>query len=725
MDCPRVSATKYGSLSRIGIDRTVRFLVLFLCMALSAGWPAPVAASSNVVEATRMASPLDTGWKFARRDDYGAILPDFDDKGWADVTLPHSFNGSDGDDGGGYYRGPAWYRLTLPLRKPAADRRVYLQFDGAALSAELWVNGTSIGRHDGGHAAFRFDITDALRDGPNSFAVRVDNTMRPTILPMGGDFTVFGGLYRRVWLLEVSDAHVDLLDYGGPGVRVRTGRVDAGNARIESVARVRNQGTRARRLEVRTEILDAEGRTVASASENVRVAPGAVAPVRSQLAVAQPRLWKGRQDPYLYRAVTQVREGGQTLDSVDVPLGIRTIAFDAQRGFVLNGEPYPLYGVNLFHSGRPGRGLAVTDDEIREDFAIFEDMGASSLRLVHFQHPKTAYDEADRIGFPIWTEIGLNGVVDFGPGFRANAVQQMRELIRQTYNHPSVVMWGLGNEIYSTDPRVTDLLETLEAVVREEDPGRPTIYAHCCQEDDHPKALVSDIIGFNRYFGWYTHDEQTLGKWIDRFHAAYPDKPFIVSEYGAGASIRHHEDPPKIHPTDGPFHPEQIQTLYHEQNWKELQTHKGPIGSYVWVGIDLASDGRTEGDRDGINDKGLVTYDRNVRKDAFWWYKANWSQEPVLYITSRRHVLRSTPEVEVKVYSNRGDVTLTVNGRSFGTRAAEGHIARWQEVRLQPGTNRIVVTARDGERLLTDAVEWQFQPRPEILGTAGSTAPQR
>lgn len=719
---PSVSAEQIGRVPGRLIVALALAILFALCSPAQSQSGTPAGADA---EAGRRIAPLDLGWKFHRGDDYGAIRPDFDDKNWQDVTLPHSFNGADGDDGGGYYRGPAWYRLTLPARKPATDRRVYLQFDGAALTAELWVNGEPIGRHDGGHAAFRFDISDALREGDNAIAVRVDNTWRPTVTPMGGDFTIFGGLYRPVHLIEVSDAHVDLMDYGGPGIRVLAERLDDGSAAVESIARIRNQGKGSRRLDVTTRILDAAGRAVATASERLRLPAGSVAPARSRLAIAEPHLWNGRRAPYLYRVVTEVREGGRKLDSIEVPLGIRTIAFDAKRGFLLNGEPYPLYGVNLFHSGRPGRGLAVTDEEIRQDFALFDEMGATSLRLVHFQHPKAAYDEADRLGFPVWTEIGFNGQLDFGPEFRANAIQQLRELIRQTYNHPSVVMWGLGNEVYSTDPRVTELLEELQAIAREEDPGRPTIYAHCCQEDDHPKARVTDLIGFNRYFGWYTHDEQTLGKWIDRFRSAYPDKPFFIGEYGAGASIRHQEDPPKIHPTDGPFHPEQVQTLYHEQNWREIRQHPGPVGAYVWVGIDLASDGRAEGDRDGINDKGLVTYDRQVRKDAFYWYKANWSQQPVLYVTSRRHVLRTTPGVEVKVYSNRGPVTLTVNGSNLGTREAEGHIARWADVRLRPGVNRIHVTARDGDRLLTDAVEWQFQPPPAVLESAGGSAAEQ
>jgi beta-galactosidase len=665
----------------------------------------------------RTTAALDADWRFFKGDPAGAADPALDDTKWARVTLPHSYNAADGDDGGGYYRGPGWYRRAIDLGRLPEGDRVHIQFDGAALASDVYVNGRKIGSHAGGHAAFRFDITGALMRGRNLIAVRVDNSKQAGITPLGGDFTVFGGLYRRVFLIQTAAAHIDLMDHGGPGVYVRATDIAPDKASIEAVVRMRNDGPAARKLALKTTILDQEGASVATATRSITAVAGTVAPVTINLAVANPRLWQGRRDPYLYRAVAEIVDGGSAIDRVEVPLGIRSFTVDAARGFQLNGRPYPLHGVNLFHSGRPGKGLAVTDAEVEADMATVDELGATGVRLAHFQHPRAAYDAADRIGFVLWTEIGINGEIDPGAAFTANAAQQMRELIRQNFNHPSVMFWGIGNEVYSTDPSVARLLETLDRVAQEEDPGRPTIYAHCCQADDDPKALASDLIGFNRYFGWYPDQKGTIGEWAAHFHAAFPKRAFAVSEYGAGASIIHQQDPPATPDPPSAWHPEQAQTLYHEKNWRDLRNRSGLFGTFVWLAFDLASDGRNEGDRAGINDKGLVTYDRATRKDAFYWYKANWSDAPLLYITGRRFTVRRKPAVEVKVYTNGGPVELILNGETIGRKAPEDHIASWADIRLRRGVNRIEVRGAKDGRALSDRVEWCYEPPPGILAS--------
>lgn len=683
----------------------------------SAQTPPPVDAAAET--AGRQVIALDAGWRFQRSDVYDALRPDFEDGKWAEVTLPHTFNGADGDDGGSYYRGPAWYRRSFDISAAAAGRRRFLQFDGAALAADVWVNGRHAGRHEGGHAAFRFDITDLLVPGHNVVAVRVDNTQRPEITPLGGDFTVFGGLYRRVFLIESAATHVDLLDYGGPGVAVRTGAITAAKANIDVDVRVSNDTTAKKRLGVRASVIDAAGRTVATATRSVDVAAGSVQPTQLAITIPDPHRWNGREDPYLYHVTTEILTlpNGAAVDRVEVPLGLRTIAFDGDKGFLLNGVPYPLHGVNLFNPGRPGRGLAVTDAEVDADFDTLYDLGVTGLRLVHFQHPQESYNAADRLGIPVWTEIGVNGRIDPGKPFADNVTQQMRELIRQNINHPSVILWGIGNEVYASGPEVPKLLSVAQAAAKAENSGRPTVYAHCCQGDDDPKAKVSDLIGYNRYFGWYKDQSgTTMASWADGFRAAHPHLPYAVSEYGAGASIRHQEENPPPPTTDGGWHPEQFQALYHETNWRALRDRPGLFATFVWVGFDLASDGRAEGDRDGINDKGLVTYDRAVRKDAFYWYKANWLDRPVLYITSRRHTERTEPVTDVKVYANGGPVTLSVNGVAMGTRPVNDHIARWSSVRLRPGANRIAVKAERGGQVIEDAVTWNYVPAPSITG---------
>jgi beta-galactosidase/beta-glucuronidase len=670
-----------------------------LALALALLFLAIVPASA----ADRTIVPLAAEWRFIRADVAGAEAPGFDDKKWLTVTLPHTLNGSDGETAG-YYRGGSWYRRAFEVKALAVGRRVFVQFDGAATRADVYVNGRFIGRHDGGHAGFRFDITTALKPGRNLLAVRVDNSSNKAITPLGGDFTIFGGLYRPVSLIEADAVHFDLLDHGGPGIYARTD----GTASVSVDARVTNSLSKARRASVFVRLLDADGREVARSTRGVRVPARSVRVANLRLDVPNPRLWDGVRDPYLYRLVASIGGG----DEVTVPFGFRTFRIDPALGFILNGKPYPLHGANLMHSARPVKGTAVTDAEIAEDFAILREMGPTGVRLVHFQHPRAAYDEADRLGLVAWTEIGINSEVADTPEFRANAAQQLRELIAQNYNHPSVVMWGLGNEVYSTEPYVARILAELNAVARSADPHRPTTYAHCCQGDDDPKALVTDVIGFNRYFGWYPDAKGTIGEWADRARASLPNRPIAVSEYGAGASILHQEDPPAQPVTTSGWHPEQYQALYHERNWRELKEKPYLWGKFIWVAFDLASAGRKEGDRPGINDKGIVTYDRQVRKDAFYWYQANWSDVPMLHLTSKRFTTRFDRRAEVKAYTNAGAATLVLNGREVGRVEPADHILRWT-VELQDGENRIEVRGADGK--LTDSAVWTYQKSPILI----------
>lgn len=682
-----------------------KFGNLWLAMLLL--WPT-TAATQTHSPAPRAILVLSSGWRFALGDMPDAISPGFSDDKWTKVTLPHSFDAGESGDGT-YYRGPGWYRRVFNVRALRPGRRLFIQFDGAALAADLYLNGKRIGRHEGGHAGFRFDLTDGLVPGPNVLAVRVDNSATRTITPLGGDFTIFGGLYRPVSLIETDDVHIDMADHGGPGVYARAIDISPARALISADARVTNDSESRRNIALVSRILDREGHEVARMTASLVVAPGATAIAKLLGRIPSPHLWNGVRDPYLYRVVTRIGEDG---DEVAVPLGLRTFRIDPAAGFILNGVRYPLHGVALQHSARPGEGTAVAPAEIAEDFTIIREMGANAVRLVHFQHPQAAYDEADRIGLVAWTEIGVNGEVEDTPAFRENAAEQLRELIAQNYNHPSVMMWGIGNEVYSEDPVVPRVLQGLQQIAKEADPTRPTVYAHCCQADDHPKALVTDVIGFNRYFGWYPNKAGvTIGAWAAGFHAAHPERAFAVSEYGAGASVLHQADPPgPVEPTSG-WHPEQYQALYHEKNWNELSDKRYIFATFVWVAFDFASAGRDEGDRRGINDKGLVTYDRKVRKDAWYWYQANWTERPMLYITSRRFNVRTRAAAEIKAYTNAGPVTLLFNGSVVGTVEPVGHIVRWQ-VMLREGLNRIEV--RSGESL-RDHVEWRYQRAPTMV----------
>ncbi|HLO93032.1 MAG TPA: glycoside hydrolase family 2 TIM barrel-domain containing protein, partial [Burkholderiaceae bacterium] len=617
--------------------RALRLLALI-------GW----AAAATLAHAGRITTVLDGAWRFQRADVSAAAEPGFDDAAWSTVALPHTYNGVDGEAGGAYYRGAAWYRHVIERPVRAKGRRQFLEFDGATMAADVWLNGRLVGRHEGGFARFRFDVTSMLRPGPNVLAVRVDNGSLPQVAPLGGDFTVYGGLARPVRLVDTDEAHIDLLDHGGPGVQFDTEELSPTRARLKVQVRLRNDAQQASQRQLLLTLRDADGRIVARHRSAVRLAADGSELVSAQLELARPHLWQGVFDPYLYRLHAELMDGRQVTDSVQLPLGLRRFAVDAQRGFLLNGKPYPLNGVNYFHAGRPGRGVAVGDAEIDEDLRILMELGLTGLRLVHYQHPPHAYERADELGLVLWTEVPLNAAMAETPEFRANLFQQMRELVRQNRHHASVAIWGLGNEVYRADEPIRALLADLHALARQEDPSRLTAYAHCCAPDDHPMALVADLAAYNRYWGWYDGSLQDIGPWADRLHAKLPEKPIGLSEYGAGASALQQEDPPRRPEPGGKWHPEQYQALFHEAYAGQIATRPFLWGNFVWLGFDHGSANRHEGDTNGRNDKGLVSYDRRHRKEAFHLLRAWWQGQPVLHIANRRASPRPAGAVTVK-----------------------------------------------------------------------------
>ncbi|HJV60798.1 MAG TPA: glycoside hydrolase family 2 TIM barrel-domain containing protein [Albitalea sp.] len=691
-----------GAVNRMARSgRWLALLLLILCVQAQA--------------ATRTSLALDGPWRFQRADVAGAEGPAFDDGDWSQVMLPHTYNAVDGEAGGAYYRGPAWYRLVIESATPRVDGRCrFLEFDGAALAADVWVNGRHAGRHEGGYARFRFDVTNLLTAGRNTLAVRVDNATLPSVAPLGGDFTVFGGLYRRVRLVETAPVHVDMLDHGGPGVAVDVAEQSPAGARLRVRVSLRNDMPSTRRLALRLTLRDAEGHAVAHAEQALRVRAGSTAAAEVPLHVERPRLWQGVLDPYLYRLRAEVLQAGAVVDELSLPVGIRTIALDPAHGLLLNGQPYALHGVNYFHAGRPGKGLAVGDAEVEEDMRILKELGVTGLRLVHFQHPQRAYELADELGFVLWTEIPLNSALQDTPAFRDNLSQQLRELQQQNRQHPSVAIWGLGNEVYRADAIIRALLASLHAQAKRDDPHRVTAYAHCCAADDDPMALQTDLTGYNRYWGWYDGQLSDLGPWADALHARLPARVVAISEYGAGASVQHQQEPPQRPRPDGHWHPEQYQALFHEAYWRQIAARPWLAGSFVWVGFDLASAGRNEGDRAGVNDKGLVTYDRRVRKDAYYLYQAHWRSVPMAHIASGRLTPRPAGATPVKVYSNAVRVTLQVDGVTLGTVPVVDRMAVWPTVALPAGRHVLMVSADNGA---IDTVEWQCIEASDSLAT--------
>lgn len=663
---------------------------------------------------------LVEGWRFVREDVQGAQAPRFDDGAWSSVVVPHTYNAADSGIGGAkargepegvYYRGPAWYRLSLD-HAPEPGKRYYLHFGGATLKADIFLNGRAIGTHEGGYAAFRYDVTDALRAGRNLLAVRVDNARNTRYAPLNGDFNIFGGLYREVKLIEAPDLHIDLLDHAGPGLHVRTASLADGQADIAARILVKNDRRSSAQFEVVTRIIDADGATVAESRTPTTLAAGGGQAVEQTLRLAEPKLWEGRRSPYLYQVKTEILVDGQPIDSAQVPLGVRTVGLNAQGQFTLNGQPYALYGANIQMPTRFGKGPIVTDAEIDEDMKIMADMGVTALRLAHMQHPPRVYEEADRLGILLTTEVPLIDDMDPSDHFRENLVQQMRELIAQTDNHPSVGLWGIGNELRTSGDAANRLLAALQSTAKELDPGRPTTYAHCCLDDDDSIAQHSDTVSYNRYFGWYWTEAKDIGPWADELHARMPNRPIGVSEYGAGASILHQEDPVMRRPVaDGYWHPEQWQTSFHEVHWRELGARPYLWSNFIWLGFDFPSFKRNEGDRPAINDKGLVTEDRRTFKDAYYWYRANWSDVPMLHITSRRDVNKRIARVKVKVFSNQPQVRLRLNGGDWATVPVVDHAAVW-DIDLATGENVVdALTEVDG-RELTDSVRWTYRTNP-------------
>src|SRR6266508_1104422 len=688
----------------------VALIALFTTVAATLVMRAsPVSAATYTPPPLRQHVDLNLGWNFYKGDVSGAQAPAFDDSSWSSVNTPHTWNAIDGADGGdNYYRGVGWYRRHYTVPAGLAGKTLFLEFAGANQVADVWVNGTYLGQHRGGYSRFRFGATAALRVGQdNVIAVKVNNAYDADIAPLNADYTFAGGIYRNVSLWAVDPLQVRMLDYAGPGVYLRLGSVSGPAATVDVTTKVFNDGSSSRSIAVRTIVTDATGTVAAdqtSAAQNIGANSGV--DVVQSVTIANPRRWDGLADPYLYQAHVEVSDVAASLatDVVTEPLGLRTFAV-ANTGFWLNGRQFGLHGVNL-HQDRAGAGWAVSDADHVQDLNLIKEIGATTIRMAHYQHDQKDYDLADAMGFVVWAEIPLINNITKSAAFTANVEQQLRELIRQNYNHPSIVFWGIGNEQRVNSGPTNTLLSRLAGVVDSEDPDRLSTYASCCVSDTSAVNNHAETSGYNKYFGWYYGSYNDLGGWADNLHATNPSRRIALSEYGAGANIDQHQLNPPKPSTTGQWHPEEYQSLFHEASWTQLQSRPYIWGTFVWNMFDFASDGRNEGSQPGINDKGLVTRDRAVRKDAFYWYKANWAATPTLYITSRRWTQRTDASTEIKVYSNAATVTATLNGMSVGSRSSTDRIFKWSAVTLQPGTNTISVTATIDGTTHIDTVTW-------------------
>ena len=596
-----------------------------------------------------------TKWAFSKE---AAGVPQQMPKKWCWVNLPHTWNDIDGQDGGNdYYRGTAYYSNIIKKSELPKAEVYYLEFGGANSSAEVYVNGAKLARHDGGYSIWRVNITDALSQEENLVVVAVDNGVNDRVYPQNADFTFYGGLYRNVNIIAASASHFDLDYYGGPGILV-TPKMKGADAKVSVEVFLTNAKTD-QRLTFR--IWDAEGNIVGEKTASV-------SETQAVFELSSVHLWNGRKDPYLYTAEALLTEGERKLDRVLTRFGCRTYEIDPERGFILNGEEYPLRGVSR-HQDRWGIGNALLPEHHREDMDLICELGATTIRLAHYQHDQYFYDLCDERGMVVWAEIPY--ISSHMPSARENTVSQMKELVIQNYNHPSIVVWGLSNEITMTGSSAPDLLENhriLNDLVHRLDRTRLTTVAVVSMCDIHdPYIQIADVASYNHYFGWYGGDVAMNGPWFDRFHREFPKLPIGVSEYGCEALNWHTSNPEQGDYT------EEYQAYYHEELIKQLFTRKYLWATHVWNMFDFGADARNEGGENGQNHKGLVTFDRKYKKDAFYAYKAWLSDEPFVHICGKRYVDRVEAVTKVTVYSNQPVVELFANGKSLGTKKSGEH----------------------------------------------------
>ena len=595
---------------------------------------------------------INRKWAFTKQT---TEIPAAIDSKWDFVNLPHSWNAIDGQDGGNdYFRGTAIYAKELDREElPEADR-YYIEIRGTNSSADLYVNGKKYAHHDGGYSTWRCDITGEI--GIKTMIVlAVDNAPSDSVYPQVADFTFYGGLYRDVNIIAVSESHFDLDYYGGPGIKV-TPVVDGKNANVEVETWITN-----------SKLGQTVRYTFYDRDENV-ISVHEVADTKLSTVIENVHLWNGRIDPYLYCVEAELIEDGKVIDNVCTRFGCRFFEIHPENGFILNGAEYPLRGVSR-HQDRWGIGNALLPEHHEEDIDLICEVGATTIRLAHYQHDQYFYDLCDEKGLVIWAEIPY--ISQHMPGGRENTIQQMKELITQNYNHASIVVWGLSNEITMKGAEDPDLLENhriLNDLVHEMDKTRLTTMAcvSMCSMDSEI-VQIPDTVSYNHYFGWYGGDTTMNGPWFDKFHKKYPNIPIGCSEYGCEALNWHSSNP-----FQGDY-TEEYQAFYHEELIKQFFTRKYMWATHVWNMFDFGADARAEGGENGQNHKGLMTFDRKYKKDAFYAYKAWLNPEPMVHLCGKRYIDRVEDVTKVTVYSNLPSVELLANGVSLGVKEAADH----------------------------------------------------
>lgn len=650
-------------------------------------------------------------WRFIKE---GNNLPIPNDSKWEKVKIPHTWNIVDGQSGGGtdewqndgYYRGPGTYTCRFNHRVEKGKRK-YLRFEAVSQVAEVFLNGKRLGEHKGAFNAFIFDITDVVKNGENILVVNASNIWDKHIAPLGGDFTLYGGIYRPVWIVTKNEVAISPMNYASSGVYFKQTKLNDSVFNIEANTIIMNNTSKKHEVEVIISLYNKEGVKVVDSKNKELIVNKSSKSVAQNFTVLKPVLWQGTENPYLYKVQVQVYKSKQLVETHTELIGFRTFTIDPLKGAFLNGKPWKIRGVNR-HQDRKGMGWAVSNEVHDEDMAMIKEIGANGLRLAHYPHCKYTHELADMYGFLVWAEIPLVNNITGSPEFAENAKLQLKELILQNYNHPSIVFWSIYNEMghrKTDDPH--KLLTELNELSHQLDPTRYTVAAP--NHSKRPEKMIPDVIAFNSYPGWYGGKAEDMKKTLINWNNLVNNKGVGVSEYGAGGSIFHHqqgiETPPKH---NGKWHPEQYQAFLHEVNYKHIKDTEWCWGSFVWNMFDFASAGRNEGDTVGVNNKGLVTYDRKIRKDAFYFYKANWNPEPMVYISSRRHVVRDSAITDVKVYSNCDEPILYVNDKKVCSVKGFNAVYQWRNIDLKVGKNKIRVVAKNNGKEIVDECVWEL-----------------
>lgn len=662
---------------------------------------------------SRREIPFNELWRFQGGSVTGVQLDEL-------VDLPHTWNSHDAQEGLKYYRGTGKYTKSFDAEENWSEDRVFIRFDGANITSTVTLNGHDLGVHKGGYAAFCFEITDYLfYDQKNTLEVTVSNEENLEVIPLVGDFNNYGGIYRPVNLIITNPICISPLDYASPGIYIHQKNVTKERAEINVLTKISNGTKDETGLTYTTTILNADGEELNKKMTEEMLKAGENK-VTHDYVINNPHLWNGQEDPYMYHIKVDLLQNGKVIDSKTEPLGLRYFHVDKNEGFFLNGESIDLRGVSR-HQDRKDKGSAISEADHRQDMDLMLEMGINALRLAHYQHAETVYDLADAAGLLVWAELpwvgGPGGFMGASNGyenteeFKEISKQQLYELIRQNYNHPSIVMWSIYNELQNPEGQEpTSFIKELNAIVKEEDSSRLSVAASMLNPQKNPAMHdVTDLIAWNRYFGWYYKQPQDMAIFLDELHKDFPDLKIAISEYGAGGSIYQHSDelvPPN--PMGSP-HPEEWQAYYHEENLKIFDERPFVWGTFLWNMFDFGSHFRKEGDHYGINDKGMITYDRKTKKDAFYFYKANWSSEPVLHITSSRYIFRENAETQVKVYANLDEISLQINGKAYPVKSPEKGIVVWENIVLEEGNNGVIVEASKDGKVFSDNCVWVIE----------------